>query len=161
MEIIVKPKQNSISEAIGSIINAGLFITIAIYFLNRNVLLSILLICGAMRFSIYQMIDLWFNKTIFLDNGIVFVRCWGIKFRLSQEKSFLRIDNMFVLSPINAKFPTLNIYRNPSSVIGRLFKNKIKLYTITKANIEASRKEAQRISEVFGIQFKDVYEVAV
>lgn len=158
MEIVIKPKQNSIFDAVGGVINGGLFIAIAIYFFNRNKFLSVLLICGAVRFSIYQMIDLWVNKTIFIEGDTVFIRCWGIKFKLSTERSFLVIENMLVLNPINAKHPTLNIYRNPSYFFGRLFKNKIKLYTITKDNIEESKKEAQKISEMFGVVFKDVYE---
>lgn len=156
-KIVIKSKQDSIVDAIGGLLNGGLFIAIAIYAFNKNRLLSVLLMCISIRMSIYQMIDLWVDKTFFIENGKVYVKCWGVKFRVNRERSFLRIDNMLVLSPINAKFPTLNIYRNPSCLLCKVFKNRIKLYTVTKDNIEDVRKEAHRISEMLGIPFKDVY----
>ncbi len=109
MEIIIKPKQNSICDALWSLGNGILFIVLAVYFFNRNELFSLLVLFVAIRFSIYQMIDLWFTKKIYFKDGIPFLKCWGIDFELNTENTVIRIDNMLVINPINAKFPTLNM----------------------------------------------------
>jgi hypothetical protein len=139
--------------------NGLLLSAMAIYGYKKNELFAIIIICGSIRFSLYQMIDLLVNKTIFEDESGIFIQCLGIKFKLNKETSFMRIDNMLILNPINSKYPTLNIYRNPSNLLGRLFKNKIKLYNITKGNYEESITEAKKISEMLDIQFKDVYYI--
>lgn len=88
----------------------------------------------------------------------MYIQCGGVMFKLNCQKTFLRIDNMFVLSPINAKFPTLNIYRNEDSILGKIFKNKIKLYVVTQNNLIAAKEEAKIISEMFNIPVYSDYD---
>lgn len=156
-EIVIKTKQDSILDASSYLLMGGLFILVGVYFYNRNELFSLLIIGLSFKFYIYQMIDLWAGKTFIIDCEKLYIKCWGIKFELDKERSFLRIDNMWVLSNINAKHPTLNIHRNPTSRWGRIFKNQIKLYPVDKHYIEKIEQETQYIADRLGIKFHDVY----
>lgn len=156
-EIVIKTKQDSVLDAFGYLLLGGLFIFVGIYFYNRNELFSLLIMVLSFKFYIYQMIDLWAGKTFIIDGEKLYIKCWGIKFKLDKERSFLRIDNMWVLSNINAKHPTLNIHRNPTSWWGRIFKNQIKLYPVDKYNIKKAEPEAQDIADRLGIKFHDIY----
>lgn len=131
------------------------YIGIAEY-LNGDHIWGIAVMFAAIKLTIYKMIDFLSTKTIFFDYGELFIRSWGITFKLHKDHSFLRIENTFVYTGIGAKTPTLNIYRNPPSFIGKLFKNKIKLKKIND-DVYWTELEAKKISELFGIQFKDSY----
>ena len=158
LEYEVKKNRASIYDSVGSLLSALLFIIFSICFYERGKAFALLTIILSFRFSIYQMLDLWFDKKIVLKNSKMYIQCGGVKFKLNCQKTFLRIDNMFVLSPINAKFPTLNIYRNEDSILGKIFKNKIKLYVVTQNNLIAAKEEAKIISEMFNIPVYSDYD---
>jgi hypothetical protein len=98
------------------------------------------------------------GKTFTKKGDTIYVKCMGLCLKLNSAKSFLRIDNTINISTSGVKHPTLNVYRNSPYIIGRLFKNKIKLYDITEDNYEKMKIEAQRIADLLGIPFKDSYD---
>jgi len=50
------------------------------------------------------------------------------------------------------------IYRNNNLFINRFIKNKIKLHDTDKENFDRIKDEARKISEMFGIPFRDIYK---
>lgn len=104
------------------------------------------------------MIDLLFTKKIiFTQEGEIYIKLF-FKWKVHADKSYLIIEDIFVPSTVDVKNSTLVLYRNSNSFISRLFKNKIKLHSIDQVNLEQIKDEAQKISEMFGIEFRDIYE---
>jgi len=156
--IKISVTQSNILVAVISTLG-GLGLMTLIYFFNHResgfFFIAILFIL--FRIFIYQNLDLWFSKNFFKADGFIKLRCAGIDFRLDPERSFLRIDSNLNLSRTQAKHPTLNIYRNPSNVLFRLFKNKIKLKVPDKKDLSDCVVLAREISEKLEIRFMDNY----
>ncbi|MEZ5017808.1 MAG: hypothetical protein R2800_12195 [Flavipsychrobacter sp.] len=155
---IIIPSKLSIHSAIADLALGFVLIYLSYLLFNVYCILGFLMFIVVIRTSIYQMIDLWFTKTIIIEGDELFICCWGIKFKLSREDSFLKIDNIVKFSSLNVRYPSLNIYRNPTSFLHKVFKNKIKLNVTIKKDIKETEEEARRISNMFGIPFKDTYK---
>lgn len=158
MEIIIKPTQNDYLAAIPIMLLGVLFIALGMYVFNNYEVWGSVIVLQSCRFYIYQVMDLLFQKKIVVSEENVYVELLWIKFEVAS-KGFLRIDDMLILSTTSVKSPTLNIYRNPSGLLGKIFKNKIKLSAVNKDNYEKTLQYATLISNSMNIEFKNSYMI--
>lgn len=117
------------------------------------------LIALSFKLYIYNVIDLSFTKQIILTvEGKIYIKLFFFNWKVNVDNCYLILEDLFVPTTIAVKDTTLMIYRNNPKFINRLFKNKIKLHKKDGGNIEKIKIEAKKISELFGIEFRDIYE---
>ena len=158
----IKPSIEDGYFAFWVIIHGAFFISIFLYGYSRihsYLFFIIFLIALSFKLYIFQIIDLLFNRKIVLtEDGEIYIKLFFITWRLDNKKCYLIIEDIFIPTTIDIKRPTLMIYRNPNTFFNRLFKNKIKIHRADKINFEQIRDEARKISEMFGIPFRDIYK---
>lgn len=163
-EYIVMPTSADKHPFLWGTIIGIVFIFVSFYSLfkidfSNDAILMILLHFGFIffmfRIFIYEFMDVVFKKRVILTSeGNLYVK-FIVCLNISKERSYLNIEEFYEGTSTGVPETILVLNRNNYGFFKRLFKNKVKLYTIDYSNREEVIQKGKEISEMFNITFWD------